>query len=112
MTGNGIGFARKFRSIRASEPRHPRKEEIVNWRTLRLMSLIMPALALATTAFAQVRPTTLSDSQEPGSVIVFPKFVQGTVVLPEGGTTPVSVLKLSVVCPKGVVCPDNQPVNI
>jgi hypothetical protein len=108
-------FAQKFHSIRASEPHRPRKEEIVNrkgWRTLRLMSLIMPALVLTTTAFAQVRPTTLSDSQEPGSVIVFPKFVQGTVVLPEGGTAPISVLKIGVVCPKGVVCPEHQPVKI
>ena len=52
----------------------------------RLAVLLVPALALAAPAFAQVRATTLSDSQEPGSVIVFPKFIQGTVTLPEGGT--------------------------
>jgi hypothetical protein len=76
------------------------------------MSLIMTTLTLATPALAQVRPMTLSDSQQPGSVIVFPKFVQGTVVLPEGGTTPISVLKIGIVCPKGVVCPEHQPVKI
>jgi len=54
----------------------------------RLAALLIPALALAAPAFAQVRPTTLSDSQEPGSVIVFPKFIQGTVALPEGENGP------------------------
>jgi hypothetical protein len=82
---------------------------------VKVARLAMPlalALGLATPALAQVRPTTLSDAQEPGSVIVFPKFVQGTVVLPEGGTIPISVLKISVVCPKGVTCPEHQPVKI
>jgi hypothetical protein len=78
----------------------------------RLAMLLIPTLALALPALAQVRPTTLSDATEPGSVIVFPKFVQGIVVLPEGGTTPISVLKISVVCPKGVTCPEHQPVKI
>jgi hypothetical protein len=31
----------------------------------RLAMLLVPARALAASAFAQVRPTTLSDSQEP-----------------------------------------------
>jgi hypothetical protein len=55
-------------------------------RAAQLAALLVLALALAAPAFAQVRPTTLSDSQEPGSVIVFPKFIKGTVALPEGGT--------------------------
>ena len=81
-------------------------------KTAWLAGLLAPTLALATPALAQVRPTTLSDSKEPGSVIVFPKFVQGTVALPESGTTPISVLKIGVVCPKGVICPEHQPVKI
>jgi hypothetical protein len=78
----------------------------------RLAMLLMPALALAAPAFAQVRATTLSDSQEPGSVIVFPKFIQGTVTLPEGGRAPISELEIGVVCPKGVICPEHEPVKI
>ena len=78
----------------------------------RLAAMLVPALALAAPAFAQVRPATLSDSQEPGSVIVFPKFIQGTTVLPEGGTAPITELEIGVVCPKGVVCPEHQPVKI
>jgi hypothetical protein len=78
----------------------------------RLAMLLVPALALAAPALAQVRPTTLSDSQEPGSVIVFPKFIQGTVALPEGGTASVTELEIGVVCPKGVICPEHEPVKI
>jgi hypothetical protein len=74
--------------------------------------LLVPALALAAPAFAQVRPTTLSDSQEPGSVIVFPKFIQGAVSTPEGSNMPITELEIGVVCPKGVICPEHQPVKI
>ena len=48
----------------------------------RSLLLMMPALALAMPALAQDRDPRLSDSQEPGSVIVFPKFIAGTVRLP------------------------------
>jgi len=79
----------------------------------RLAMLLVPALALAAPAFAQTRPTTLSDSQEPGSVIVFPKFTQGAVALPEGGPgAPITELEIGVVCPKGQVCPEHMPVKI
>jgi hypothetical protein len=79
----------------------------------RLAALLVPALALAAPAFAQAaRPTTLSDSQEPGSVIVFPKFIQGTVGLPEGPTAPITELEIGVVCPKGQTCAEHQPIKI
>ena len=81
-------------------------------KAARLAALLVPVLALAAPAVAQVRPTTLSDSQEPGSVIVFPKFIQGTVALPEGGTASVTELEIGVVCPKGVICPEHEPVKI
>jgi hypothetical protein len=74
--------------------------------------LLIPALALAMPASAQVRPGTLSDSQEPGSVIVFPKFVKGTVTLPEGGTAPATEIEIGVVCPKGAICAEHQAVKI
>jgi hypothetical protein len=67
---------------------------------------------LAAPAFAQVRPTTLSDSQEPGSVIVFPKFIQGTTEAGSGQIVPISELEIGVVCPKGVTCTEHQPVKI
>src|SRR5215469_13865034 len=78
----------------------------------RLAGLLVPALALAAPAFAQVRDATLSDATEPGSVIVFPKFISGTVTIPEGGAVPQSELEIGVVCPKGVTCSEHQPVKI
>src|SRR6516165_3104760 len=78
----------------------------VRMKATRLAVLLAPALALAAPAFAQVRATTLSDSQEPGSVIVFPKFIQGTVPLPEGPTAPITELEIGILCPTGVTCPD------
>src|SRR6516165_1388959 len=78
----------------------------------RLAMLLVPALALATPALAQTRDATLNDSQEPSSVIVFHKFIQGTVTLPEGVTAPISELEIGVVCPKGVVCPEHEPVKL
>jgi hypothetical protein len=74
--------------------------------------LLIPALALAMPASAQVRPPTLSDSEEPGSVIVFPKFIRGTVTLPEGGTAPRTEIEIGVVCPKRAICAEHQSVKV
>jgi hypothetical protein len=79
----------------------------------RLAGLLVPALALAAPAFAQVRSPILSDATEPGSVIVFPKFINASpVALPEGGVAPITELEIGVVCPKGVTCAEHQPVKI
>jgi hypothetical protein len=79
----------------------------------RLAGLLVPALALAVPALAQVRDPTLSDATEPGSVIVFPKFINGSgVVLPEGVPAPATELEVGVVCPKGATCSEHQPVKI
>ena len=78
----------------------------------RSLLLLMPALALAMPAFAAARDTRLSDSQEAGSVIVFPKFMKGTVALPEGGTAPATELEIGIVCPVGATCPEHQSVKM
>src|SRR5215472_1696431 len=90
------------------------KELIMKFKTkgARLAVLLAPALALATPALANPAASVLSDATEPGSVIVFPKFINGTVALPEGGTAPISELEIGVVCPKGVTCPEHEPVKI
>jgi hypothetical protein len=77
-----------------------------------LAGLLVLMLALAAPAFAQVRPLTLSDATEPGSVIVFPKFINGSVRLPEGAPAPATELEIGVICPKGVGCAEHQPVKI
>src|SRR5260221_13672096 len=60
---------------------------------------------------AQVRDPSLADSQQPGSVIVFPKFIRG-FVFPDGVQTPSTEFELGVVCPKGVACAERQAVKI
>lgn len=74
--------------------------------------LAIALLGLATIpglAQAQARDVRLSDSQEPGSVLVFPKFIKGTVSV-DGVATPQSVFEISVVCPAGAVCSAGQKV--
>lgn len=78
---------------------------------VRVSLLLMLALTLAIPAMAQVRPLTLSDSQEPGSVIVFHKFIKGEVSL-NGDSVPRTEIEVGVVCPKGAVCEQEQDVKI
>jgi hypothetical protein len=52
------------------------------------------------------------DLQQPGSVIVFPKFIKGSVNLPEGGTAPATEIEVGIVCPTGATCPEQQSVKI
>jgi hypothetical protein len=53
----------------------------------------------------------LSDSQEPGSVIVFPKFIRGTVTV-DGVATPQTEIEIGAVCPKGATCPEHQSIKV
>ena len=78
---------------------------------IRVSLVLMLALGLATVAFAQARDPRLSDSQEPGSVIVFHKFITGTVHL-DGESTPRTEIEVGVVCPKGAECEQDQDVKI
>src|SRR5215472_6997290 len=81
-----------------------------------LLALVVLLGAFASSAMAQPRPLTLSDSQEPGTVIVFPKFVRGLhaagAVPGETGVIPKTEFELGVVCPKGQLCPEGQKVKI
>src|SRR5882762_9302722 len=47
---------------------------------------------------------TLNDSEEPGSVLVFPKFEVGTRFTPDQRDVPRTTFVLSVTCPKGSTC--------
>ena len=89
----------------------------------RSLLLLMPAFAMAMPTLAQERVPTpaaeqtpgrdprLSDSQEPGSVIVFPKFARGTQTV-GGVVLPATEVEVGVVCPNGAICPEHQPVKI
>ena len=78
--------------------------------------LLLPALALATPAFAQI-PDTLADPSQPGSVLVWPKFVTGTVNVFPGTagafTAAKTLIELGAVCPAAAApCADNQTIHV
>ena len=62
-----------------------------------LAFVVAPAVAMA---------QQLNDSEEPGSVLVFPKFLRGTVNT-ESGVQPRTEIEISIRCPKGVTCQDS-----
>jgi hypothetical protein len=78
--------------------------------------LLMPVLALATPAFAQI-PATLADPSQPGSVLVWPKFTTGTVSVFPGTagafTAAKTLIELGAVCPAAAApCADNQTIHV
>jgi hypothetical protein len=89
--------------------------------TIKWALLLTPMLALATSAFAQGTPPRdpgLSDSQEPGSVIIFPKFITGTVSV-DGQSIPRTEIEIGSVCPplamwlrNQIGCPEHQSVKV
>jgi hypothetical protein len=89
--------------------------------TIKWALLLTPMLALATSAFAQGTPPRdpgLSDSQEPGSVIIFPKFITGDVTV-DGITFPRTEIEIGAVCPplqqwvrNQIGCAEHAPVKV
>ena len=73
---------------------------------------LLPAIALAMPAFAQVRPTTLADPDEPGSVIIYPKFINRAAVSVDGAVLPRTEIEIGAVCPKGATCTEHQSVKV
>ena len=78
--------------------------------------LLMPALALGSPVFA-FPPAGLSDSEQPGSVIVYPKFVNMPAVNVDGDTVPRTEIEIGAVCPPAFVasaghCAEHQPVTV
>ena len=64
--------------------------------------LLVPTLAAA---------QALSNSQEPGSLIVFPYFTTGTVTA-DTAVLPATEIHIGVKCPNGVICPENEPIKL
>jgi hypothetical protein len=62
-------------------------------------------------SFAQTPEAISSASAEPGSVIVFPKFTKGTVVV-DGVTRPQTEIEVRARCPSGATCTEDEPVKI
>jgi hypothetical protein len=73
--------------------------------------LLVPCLAVAKPHAAATDPT-LSNSQEPGSLIVFPYFKTGTVNV-SGQDLAKTEIHIGVTCPTALApCPENEPVKL
>lgn len=71
-------------------------------------ALMLPMMVAAVAACQPALAQVLSDSQEPGSVLVFPFFQEGFTA---SGTS-VSTFAISAICPTGATCPMHQPVYL
>src|SRR5438552_1606721 len=111
------------------------------WSMKSLSSLLLVSLSIAVAAPAAARPRTpvagrpgvsdvllnlavaapvaaapvaawLNDSEQPGSVLVFPKFIRGTINDTVSGQAvhAVTEIEISAVCPKNATCDANQAV--
>jgi hypothetical protein len=81
------------------------------WLVFLLALVLVASSVVPGVAQAQVRDPRLSDSEEPGSVIVFPKFVKGSVVI-DGVAVPRTEIELSVLCPTGTTCTEGTKVKL
>src|ERR1700738_2306520 len=73
--------------------------------------LLIPALALATPALA-LAPANQADLSQPGSVIIFPKFINLPAVTVDGVLMPRTEIEVGVVCPVGATCTEHQSVKV
>src|SRR5438093_8511617 len=80
---------------------------------IRLSFGLVLAVALAAPAFAWTVSSSLNDSEEPGSVIVFHKFITGYFFDElSGDFVPRTQIEISITCPKGSSCAQYQEVRL
>ena len=72
---------------------------------------LLPGLALATPAMALL-PAGQADLSQPGSVLVFPKFLNLSPVTVDGVPMPRTEIEIGAVCPAGVACTEHQTVKV
>jgi hypothetical protein len=75
---------------------------------------LVPMLALALPALAQTRDLRLADNDEPGSVLVFPKFINAAPVSVDGVLLPRTEIEIGVVNPPntGVVLAEHSTIEV
>jgi hypothetical protein len=75
--------------------------------------LVVLTVTLGTTlpGFAQAPEPSSSVSEKLGSVIVFPKFIKGTVTV-DGVTRPQTEIAIRAGCPSSATCSEDEPVKI
>ena len=76
-----------------------------------LSAWLAAALGSAGPSLAQTPEPAPSAAEEPGSVIVFPKFIKGTVTV-DGMTRPQTEIEVQAGCPNGASCAQDEPVRI
>jgi hypothetical protein len=72
---------------------------------------LVPGLALATPALA-LAPDNQADLAQPGSVIIFPKFINTPAVSVDGNLMPRTEIEVGAVCPVGASCTEHQAVKV
>src|ERR1700730_13333473 len=72
---------------------------------------LVPGLALATPALA-LGPPDQADLSQPGSVIIFPKFINLPAVTVDGVLMPRTEIEVGVVCPVGAPRVEHQSVKV
>jgi hypothetical protein len=69
------------------------------------------ALGATMANFAQAQQAIPGTSEEAGSVLVFPKFVKGSVTV-DGANRPQTEIEVRVQCPNAATCAKEEPVKI
>jgi hypothetical protein len=77
----------------------------------RFLLFLTAALGQVIPALAQTPDAASGQPQEPGSVIVLPKFVKGTVAV-DGVTTAQTEITVGARCPRDATCPEPEQVRI
>jgi hypothetical protein len=75
-----------------------------------LLNVVFAAFALLVVP-ATTMGQELNNSERPGSVLVFPKFLRGAVQT-EQGILARTEIEISVTCPQDATCPDNMAVTL
>jgi hypothetical protein len=73
--------------------------------------VLMVALGMGMPSSAQAPQPTQTGADEPGSIIVFPKFTKGTAAV-DGVTRPQTEIEVRAQCPRGATCPEDEFVKI
>jgi hypothetical protein len=76
-----------------------------------LVALLMAVLVIRAPAIALAAKPTVNAAEAAGSVIVFPKFLKGTVVA-DGVTSARTEIEIDARCPNGATCAEAEPVTI
>src|SRR5262245_482805 len=73
--------------------------------------LVAGIFALALPNIAEAEQTPTEDVEQRGSVIVFPKFIQGALTI-DNQKRPLTEIEVRAECPRNATCPNGEPVKV